>query len=77
MSPGQLAATEVATIKNMVLTPEYRHMPLGTLARYAERIGKVFASASTWAKLVRERGWRRPSSTQAHRRCSPEGALSP
>jgi len=59
-SPSQLAATEVATIKNMVLSPEYRHMPLGTLARYAERIGKVFASASTWAKLVRERGWRRP-----------------
>jgi putative transposase len=50
----------VATIKNMVLAPEYRHMPFGTLARYAERIGKVFASASTWAKLVRERGWRRP-----------------
>jgi putative transposase len=36
------------------------HMPLGTLARYAQRIGKVFASASTWAKLVREHGWRRP-----------------
>jgi transposase InsO family protein len=35
-------------------------MPLGTLARYAQRIGKVFASATTWAKLVRERGWRRP-----------------
>jgi transposase InsO family protein len=32
----------------------------GTLARYGQRIGKVFASASTWAKLVRERGWRRP-----------------
>ena len=59
-SPSQLAATEVATIKNMVLAPEYRHMPLGTLARYAQRIGNVFASASTWAKLVRERGWRRP-----------------
>jgi transposase InsO family protein len=59
-SPGQLTATEVATIKNMVLAPEYRHMPLGTLARYAQRIGNVFASASTWAKLVRERGWRRP-----------------
>jgi putative transposase len=48
------------TGKNMVLAPEYRHMPLGTLAHYAQRIGKVFASASTWAKLVRERGWRRP-----------------
>lgn len=35
-------------------------MPMTTLARYAQRIGKVFASASTWSKLARERGWRRP-----------------
>ena len=59
-SPSQLTPSEVATVKGMVLAPEYRHMPLGTLARYAQRIGKVFASASTWTKLVRERGWRRP-----------------
>ena len=59
-NPGQLTASEVAAVKELVLAPEYRHMPLGTLARYAQRIGKVFASASTWAKLVRERGWRRP-----------------
>ena len=59
-SPGQLTATEVVTIKEMVLASDYRLMPLGTLARYAQRIGKVFASATTWAKLVRERGWRRP-----------------
>jgi putative transposase len=43
----------------MVLAPEYRHMPLRTLALYAQRVGKVFASVTTWAKLVRERGWRR------------------
>ena len=42
------------------MAPEYRHMPLGTLARYAQRIGKVFASATTWSRLVRERDWRRP-----------------
>jgi transposase InsO family protein len=59
-SPGQLTSTEVAAVKEMVLAPEHRHMPLGTLARYAQRIGKVFASASTWAKLVREHRWRRP-----------------
>jgi putative transposase len=59
-NPGQLTATEVATIKDMVLALDHRHMPLGTLARYAQRIGKVFASVTTWAKLVRERGWRRP-----------------
>jgi hypothetical protein len=38
-SPAQLTAGEVATIKDMVLAPEHRHMPLGTLARYAQRIG--------------------------------------
>jgi len=35
-------------------------MPVRTLALYAQRIGKVFASVTTWAKLVREHGWRRP-----------------
>ena len=44
----------------MVLDPQYRHMPLRTLSVYAQRIGKVFASATTWVRLVRERGWRRP-----------------
>jgi len=51
-SPGQLTGSEVAVVKEMVLAPEYRHMPLGTLARYAQRIGRVFAAPSTWAKLV-------------------------
>ena len=35
-------------------------MPLRTLSLYAQRVGKVFASATTWARLVRERGWRPP-----------------
>jgi len=35
-------------------------VPTGTLARLAQRIGKVFASASTWYRLVREHRWRRP-----------------
>jgi putative transposase len=59
-SPARLSASEVSTIKDMVLASDYRHMPLGTLARYAQRIGRVFASVTTWTKLVRERGWRRP-----------------
>jgi len=35
-------------------------MPTSTLAVYAQRAGRVFASASTWLRLVRGRGWRRP-----------------
>ena len=59
-SPAQLTPEEVSTIKDMVTGETYRHMPMATLARHAQRIGKVFASVSTWSKLVRERGWRRP-----------------
>jgi len=59
-NPGQLTPAETATIKDMVLAPEHRHMPLRTLALYAQRVGNVFVSVTTWAKLVRERGWRRP-----------------
>ena len=51
----------------MVAATEYRHMPLRTLSVYAQRAGQVFASATTWAKLVRQRGWRRP-----RRRVYPE-----
>jgi len=65
--PTQLTPAEVSTIKEMVTATEYRHMPLRTLAVYAQRIGKVFASATTWAKLARQRGWRRP-----RRRVYPE-----
>ena len=35
-------------------------MPISRLALFAQRLGKVFASASTWCRLVRQRTWRRP-----------------
>jgi putative transposase len=38
----------------------YRHMSLRALARHAQRIEKVLASPSTWYRLVRTAGWRRP-----------------
>jgi putative transposase len=65
--PTQLTPTEVSTIKEMVTATEYRHMPLRALSLHAQRAGHVFASATTWAKLVRQRGWRRP-----RRRVYPE-----
>jgi len=58
--PTQLTSIEVSTIKDMVTATEYRHMPLRTLSLYAQRAGHVLASPTTWAKLVRQRGWRRP-----------------
>jgi putative transposase len=58
--PGQLTAPETATIHEMVTAHEYRHVPTTTLAVLVQRLGRVFASASTWSRLVRTRGWRRP-----------------
>ena len=47
-------------IKGMVTSSEYRHVPTGTLAVLAQRLGTVWASASTWYRLVQRFGWRRP-----------------
>ena len=47
-------------MKQMVTSHDYRHMPIGTLALFAQRLGRVFASASTWSRKARERGWSRP-----------------
>ena len=58
--PGQLTAEEVGTMREMVTAPAYRHVPTSILAILAQRMGKVFASASTWCRYVRQRGWRRP-----------------
>jgi hypothetical protein len=59
-APNQLTRAEISTIRDIATSPEYRHVPTSRLAVLAQRLGKVFASASTWARLVRERGWRRP-----------------
>ncbi len=58
-SPHQLTSAEVNTVREMVMSDDYRHVPTGTLARLAERLGKVFASSSTWYRLVRVHKWRR------------------
>jgi transposase InsO family protein len=44
----------------MVTSEEYRHVPTVTLAMLAQRLGKVFASPTTWYRLVRRFQWRRP-----------------
>ena len=59
-SPYRLTPPEVRTIEDMVTSPAYRHVPTGTLAVLAQRLGKVWASPSTWYRLVRQNGWRRP-----------------
>jgi hypothetical protein len=44
----------------MVESNDHRHMSLRALALHAQRIGRVLASSSTWYRLVRTAGWRRP-----------------
>ena len=63
--PSQLTRAEVATVKDMVLDPGLRHMPLRTLSLFAQRTGKVYVSVTTWARLMRDHGWRRPR-TRVH-----------
>jgi putative transposase len=59
-SPQQLTWNEVNTIRDMVTSNEYRHVSTGVLALLAQRLGKVFASPTTWYRLVRDHQWRRP-----------------
>ena len=59
-SPHRLTPSELRVIEDMVTSPEYRHVPTGTLAVLAQRLGTVWASPSTWYRLVRRFHWRRP-----------------
>lgn len=55
-APNQLTAEEIAAIKSMVTDERFRHVPTGRLAVLAQRLDKVFASSSTWYRLVRAKG---------------------
>ncbi len=59
-SPHRLTPPEIRVIKDMLTAPEYRHIPTGRLAILAQRLGAVWASASTWYRLVQRFRWRRP-----------------
>jgi putative transposase len=46
-SPHRLTGAEVQAIKDMVISADYRHVPTGTLAVHAQRLGTVWASPAT------------------------------
>jgi putative transposase len=58
--PSQLTAKEISDMRDMVVSQDHRHMSIRSLALRAQRLGKVFASPSTRARFIRERGWLRP-----------------
>ena len=55
-----VTSDEIATIEDVLTSPAYRHSPTGRLALVAQRLRRVFASPSTWHRLVKRFGWRRP-----------------
>ncbi len=60
ISPQQLTPHEVNTIRDLAMSQAYRHVSTGILARLSQRLGKVFASPTTWYRLIRTHKWRRP-----------------
>jgi putative transposase len=60
VTPQQITLEERQTMKEMATSREYRHVSTGTLAILAQRLGRVFASTSTWYRFIRRYGWRRP-----------------
>jgi hypothetical protein len=58
--PHQLTTEELRVVKELATSDDYRHVPTGTLAILAQRLGKVFASPATWYRVVRRHRLRRP-----------------
>ena len=57
--PHQLTMEEIRVVKELATSDDYRHVPTGTLAILAQRLGKVFASPATWYRVVRRHRLRR------------------
>jgi hypothetical protein len=51
-SPSQLTAKEISDIRDVVVSQDYRHMSIRSLALRAQWIGEVFVSPTTWAQLT-------------------------
>jgi len=56
-SPGQMTATERSEMRSMVQSEDYRHLSVGSIARLASRLGKVYACSSTWYRAIQNGNW--------------------
>jgi hypothetical protein len=70
--PQKLTPTELMNMKDMVLSPAYRHMSIRAPALHAQRVGEVIAHPVTWLKIIRERGWKQPRMRE-HPECPTVG----
>lgn len=71
-SPQGLTVDEIAAMREMTTSTDFRHVATSRLALLAQRTGRVVASPSTWCRYVRERGWRRPRG-RVHPKAPHEG----
>ncbi len=55
--PGQMTAKERSEMRSMVLSEAYRHLSVGSIARLASRLGKVYACTSTWYRAIQSGNW--------------------
>ncbi|XZE34492.1 DDE-type integrase/transposase/recombinase [Pirellulaceae bacterium SH501] len=55
--PGQMTATERSEMRSMVQSEDYRHLSVGSIARLAARVGKVYACTSTWYRAIQNGNW--------------------
>jgi hypothetical protein len=53
--PMRVSAEEARTMHDMATSEKYKHLPISRLALLAQRLGKVYASAATWARISRIR----------------------
>jgi len=58
--PARMTREEMSSMRDFVESPGYRHIAIQNLTLLAQRLGKVFVSASTWYKTIRAHGWKRP-----------------
>jgi len=58
--PSRLTVDELKTMHELVESHELRHMSIRALATHAKRLGKLFASDTTWFRTIFDKGWMRP-----------------
>jgi putative transposase len=52
-----MTATERSEMRSMVQSEDYRHLSVGSIARLAARLGKVYACTSTWYRAIQNGNW--------------------
>ena len=60
LSPHQLKSNEIEAMEKMVKSKNYFHIPISSLSVMAKREKIVAASPTTWGKLIKKFGWKRP-----------------